>query len=381
MTKFDHQSNLPKLFKDHKLSILPLTRGSYIIGRFDAYAELKYEKQIPHIVNFPDEIESIDPSNIYSESVALNAAHLCGMIDELLQEESFLTISGRMSTLNFDFSINSLQGKTKVNVNNSQCEIDGGYESVHKLLLLEAKNIAPTDFLIRQLYYPFRLWSDKTQKQVIPAYMTYSNDVFKFFIYQFENPIEYNSLKLLEQKSFAIGLESISIDDIVEVMKTVRIVKEPSIPFPQADSFERVNDLLGLLMSASMSAEEITTNYDFDKRQTDYYTNAAIYLSLVEKHRDHNVSVYSITSLGREIMSKCRNEKLLLLIKQILQHEIFNKSMRYRLQKGSSLTKDEVVSIMKKSKVYNVSSERTYFRRAQTVAKWIDWIVNITNVK
>ena len=31
MTKFDNKSSLPKIFADNKLSILPITRGSYII--------------------------------------------------------------------------------------------------------------------------------------------------------------------------------------------------------------------------------------------------------------------------------------------------------------------------------------------------------------
>lgn len=38
-TKFDHKTNLPKLFTDNHLSILPITRGSYIISSFEAYKE------------------------------------------------------------------------------------------------------------------------------------------------------------------------------------------------------------------------------------------------------------------------------------------------------------------------------------------------------
>lgn len=380
MTKFDHQANLPELFKKNKLSILPLTRGSYIIGKFTAYEELKYEKQIANTVNFPEEIQSIDPSNIYSESVALNAAHLCGMIDELLQEQSVLTVSGRMSTECFEFSINGLQGKTPVKVNNSQCEIDGGYESANKLLLLEAKNIAPTDFLIRQLYYPFRLWTNKTQKQVIPAYMTFSNDVFTFFIYQFENLNEYNSLKLLEQKSFTIGAEPITLDDIVKVLKTVRIIKEPSIPFPQADNFERIIDLLSLLMVEDLSNDEITINYDFTYRQTLYYTDATIYLGLVEKVSSKDRIVYSLTKQGKTIMTKKHKEKNLGIAKQVLEHEVMHKSLTKYLEKASPLVKEEIVEIMRDCFIYNVNSDNTYIRRAQTVISWIDWILNLQSL-
>jgi hypothetical protein len=37
MTKFDHKANLPRIFADNNLSILPITRGSYIISHFDTY--------------------------------------------------------------------------------------------------------------------------------------------------------------------------------------------------------------------------------------------------------------------------------------------------------------------------------------------------------
>lgn len=377
MTKFDHQANLPSLFKKHNLSILPLTRGSYIIGRFDAYAPLNYEKQNPHTVDFPEEIESIEPSNIYSESVALNTAHLCGMIDILLNEESYLTISGRMSTSCFEFVIAGPRGKTNVAVKNSQCEIDAGYESAHKLLLLEAKNTAPTDFLIRQLYYPFRLWTDKTQKQVIPVFMTFSNDVFTFFVYQFEDPNEYNSLQLLEQKSFAIGAEPIILDDIVLALKMAQIIREPSVPFPQADSFERIIDLLSLLMVEDLSSDEITINYDFTSRQTFYYTDAAIYLGLTERRRTKGRTIYSLTQKGKEVMSKKHKEKNLGLAKLILEHEVFHRTLSRYLKKASPLVKEEVVEVMKSCHIRNVKSERTYTRRAQTVMSWIDWILNL----
>lgn len=34
MTKFDHRVNLPSIFKDNDLAILPVTRGDYIISKF-----------------------------------------------------------------------------------------------------------------------------------------------------------------------------------------------------------------------------------------------------------------------------------------------------------------------------------------------------------
>lgn len=71
MTKFDYRKNLPDIFRKNGLSILPITRGRYLISRFDAYHS--FENVSSEIVSwsFPDNIESIDYRNITSEPIAL----------------------------------------------------------------------------------------------------------------------------------------------------------------------------------------------------------------------------------------------------------------------------------------------------------------------
>lgn len=41
MAKFDHTINLPKIFADNQLAILPITRGDYVIFHLDAYLDLR----------------------------------------------------------------------------------------------------------------------------------------------------------------------------------------------------------------------------------------------------------------------------------------------------------------------------------------------------
>lgn len=383
MTKFDHRVNLPKAFKKNKLSILPLTRGSYIIGKFDAYKDLGYDDQIEITsVEFPLNIESIDPTNIYSESAALHCAYITGIISDVVEESVLPTLSGRMSSSIFNFSIKSHKKDNAYNivVENSQCEIDGGYEGESKLAIIEAKNFTVDDFLIRQLYYPYRLWSKKTSKEVVPIFMTYSNDIFSFFIYRFDNIEEYNSLTLVKQKNYIIGQENIRLEDLIEILEQVEIVDEPKIPFPQADKFERVVDLLGLLMESELTKEEITLNYDFTERQTDYYTNAARYLSLIDKKMDKQKGVvFCINEKGAKIMSKRYKNKYLSLAECILKHEVFNKVFRRTLSNYSLISREDTTIIMEECELYNVNSEDTIDRRAQTVLKWVEWILELQN--
>lgn len=380
MAKFDHYSNLPKLFKDNGLSILPISRSSYVIGDFDVYEKVTYNNKLKPIqVNFPSDITTIDPTNLYSESSALHCAHVTGMMEDILGEQSFQTISGRMSSKEFDFNIRTGKGNDHlVSIKNSQVEIDGGYESENQFMIVEAKNETVDDFLVRQIYYPYRLWQGQTYKEVKPVFFTYSNDIFSFFIYEFTDPQRYNSLKLIEQRDYIIAHEELELDDIVEAFQTVQVLPEPAIPFPQADSFPRIVDLLGLLVNDDLSKSHITRNYDFDERQTSYYTTAGMYLGLIERYTDENRQVmFTLTRAGREIMRLKTKDKFLRLVRSILAHEPFKQVLAEYFQNGTPPERARVVEIMKRCNLYNVNSDSTYIRRASTVMGWINWILEL----
>ena len=64
MTKFDNTKTLPKLFKDNKLSILPISANNYIIGKFNLYKEIPKIETPIEFKDFPSYIESIDCNKI-----------------------------------------------------------------------------------------------------------------------------------------------------------------------------------------------------------------------------------------------------------------------------------------------------------------------------
>src|SRR5699024_5059087 len=149
-----------------------------------------------------------------------------------------------------------------VTVQNSRIEIDGGFEGVNSLALIEAKNVISDDFMVRQLYYPYRLWKSKINKPVRPIYMVYSNGIFNVYEYKFENDEDYSSIKLVKSKKYSIEDTDIEIADIENIFNNIKsYTKEPRIAFPQADSFERVINLCELLSEEPKSKNEITENY------------------------------------------------------------------------------------------------------------------------
>src|SRR5699024_9516698 len=163
----------------------------YKIGHFNVFTNLKYDNfDTPIKKSFPDYVNSISPEDITSEAIALNIAHASGMIDDFIEEESsILTLSGRMGSGLLDFKIE-----------NKQIEIDGGYEGLETLALIEAKNNVPMDFIVRQLYYPFLSIRDKLpHKTVKPIFFTYTQSIFSFHEFVFNEPDVYSSIKKVKQ--------------------------------------------------------------------------------------------------------------------------------------------------------------------------------------
>jgi hypothetical protein len=379
MTKFDHRAQLPKLFSDNNLSILPTSRGEYIIGAFETFCNFNTNDVEITKIDFPTFLESLDYRDITSEATAINCAFVSKILHDFTAEENLLpTVSGRMSSSSFDFNINSAKGLFNICVGNSQVEIDGGYEGDHSLNLIEAKNYISDDFIVRQLFYPYKLWNNKISKKVKPIFLTYTNGIFQLREYTFDDINHYNSLRLVKYKKYAVQDRTVNIETIQQIIETVKTIKEPEkIPFPQADSFERVVNLCELLKQKGfMSKEEITQNYVFDARQTDYYSNAGKYLGLIDVKKMNGQIVCYLTEKGQRIFNFSIIDRQIEFVKLILSHSVFRKTLKLYFENSEMPNKNEIIEIMKISKLYKVDSDATFFRRASTITGWINWIMN-----
>jgi uncharacterized protein YkuJ len=384
MTKFDHYVQLPEVFKRNHLTIQPNTRGTYLVGRFDSYQSVMDDPKVPvEALPFPRRIETINPANLYSESAVLMCAFYTGIISGALGREVMLTAFGRMSAGSFDYRIRNNQtgGLHEIHVEGAQMEIDAGFEGEDTFAIVEAKNEAVTDFHVRQLYYPYRAWLERTGKRVVPVFLSYSNasSVFTLHVFRFNEPRLYNSIELVEQRKFQVVPSGIERETIVEAIGRARIKPEPAgIPFPQADSFERIIDLLAQLYGAggTLSKDYVTSNYDFDERQTQYYAQAAAYLGLVERRRSEGQGViYSLTRRGASVMSRHPQTRNLALVECILERGVLNRALRIYFESGRRPSSEQVEEIMRGARLG--LSGKTIPRRAQTVLRWVDWITTL----
>ncbi len=377
MTKFDHVINLPALFQQHRLAILPISRGDYVISSFSAYQDFPPDGGEQALVRLPAGLQSLSAQFLVSEAIALNCAGACGILSDFLGEDALTaTVSGRMGSGQFDFEINTSSGLRTVSVNNAQIEIDAAYEGERCLALFEAKLSLSSDFLIRQLYYPFRTWDRRVSKRVRPVFLVFSGGIFYLYEYCFMTPGSYNSLALVRQKRYAIDT-GITMEDVGALLRTVRPAAEPDIPFPQANTFSRVVNLLELLAQGPMSSADITAHYLFAPRQTGYYTNAARYLGFVRRDGTRAAPLYSLTEKGQRLMSLGVRERHLALISAILEHEVFRRVLSACLNCGRMPDVAFAAQVMRQCRIYNVRSEDTYERRASTVIRWLHWVLSV----
>ena len=376
MCKADTSGQRPEIFQKNHLNILPNTRGSYIIGRFDNFTNLSINDHIPiETIHIPNYIRTFDKFAITSESNALNVAYISGVFDEIVGNNTFKflpTISGRLGTGEFDFLIDGY----KVNVKNSQMEIDASFENDNSVVLIEAKNRIPIDFNIRQLYYPYQYYHSLVRnKKIYPIFMTYSNSIYQFHVYEFKEAMDMKSIRKIGQKNFIINKSlNLSNKELMKIYKSVLPEDDLlNIPFPQADSITRIMAILDAF-DKDKTNDELSEEMGLVTRQGQYYMRAMEYLGLVEKYDNNS----RLTSFGKTV--KAEEDiylKNILLIKSILKKRIFRDAfIEYLLYEEINKNK----TVRKLMELYKIN-DTTAQRRFNTIKSWIEWIFSFTNIK
>lgn len=205
LCKQDTRSDRPAVFVNNGLFILPKKNGAYYILKGEGYVD------VPDITTpIQDYMSKLDfelESSMVgdSEMQFLDFAYANSLIRTFMDDPSLvLTIRGRKYTPQFSFHV----GTNSLNTESVQTEVDAGYEGKNSIVLIEAKNFSATDVIIRQLYYPFRQWSENTTKKVYPVFFEKRviNNENIFYIWQFEftDVEDYNSIRLVKSGRYRI---------------------------------------------------------------------------------------------------------------------------------------------------------------------------------
>lgn len=201
LCKQDTRNDRPQIFIDNGLFILPVKNGYYKIIKGEGYVD------IPSIETDINEYNSkldfkLDTSEIgNSEMQHLDFAYASSLIRTFMNDESLvLTIRGRKYTPAFSFNV----GKQIIETQSVQTEVDAGYEGRDKIVLIEAKNSATNNTIIRQLFYPYKQWKLHTKKDVFLLFFEKRGDVFYIWQYGFSDEHNYNSIELVKSARYRI---------------------------------------------------------------------------------------------------------------------------------------------------------------------------------
>jgi len=380
LAKQDTSDLRPKVFRHHKLSMLPVENGKYIIFRDEnARTYFPIEKILAEITAEEYKpkkdyrgYQSLDVRNLSSESQAIDFANLVSLLKTFTNEKELnLTIRGRQRSAKFSVKIPGTNHSAEVD--GVQIEVDAGFESPEKIYIFEAKLGRIEDFNIRQLYYPFKDWSSRSCKEIIPLFFLYTNGLFYLLEFRFEE--EYGKLQCIRSKCFTVN-EPVKLEiNLRQLLEEIHIETEPDVPYPQANDLDKVVDIITNFKSAGLSNKPaIAEFFDFDERQGDYYLNAGYYLGLLKRVPD--TTEFGLTREGEYIArSENRSRRNLLLLTQMLKRPSFNEIIRLFESKNrnlSLLNVDMLAPIIQKNSGLDGSTPR---RRASTVMSWLRWMV------
>ena len=208
MTKFDARGARPEALRENGLFLLPETNGSYLLLREDGYCDLptvKGENIEEFEAKFPFPLVSLRDAT--SEMSQLDRLFQCKLIERIIgTDEIYATIRGAPFRAAFQLSrwrTGRVFGAPAFNT-----KLTRATKRATKSSCSRAKNTTPQDFLIRQIYFPYRVYLDRFGKRVRLFFFNYSatSGVNSFYEYRFADPRQYRSIEVCSSQHFRRAL-------------------------------------------------------------------------------------------------------------------------------------------------------------------------------
>lgn len=361
MTKIDYEEVLPQIMKNNQLSILAISNWIYRIARTNPFIKISPITTVQNIKKMivRNDIYTIDPFSVKTESQILDLCGVNGILDEVFWEKSYLTIRWR---LRIDSEIGFTLDSVKYSITWVQVEVDGGYEGNSSINLIEAKMWWRSNLSIRQLVYPELFWKSHIKNKTIHSYvLLYERNIIRFIPFYILADWEY-ILDSSSEKQFQF------IHSEAEKFEISRVpIKEwvlnYNAPFPQADDFDKVISMFIYISSGYTSKEELSKEFDIVSRQIDYYYSVLSFLGLCNYERGDDII---LTQRGEKLSKFSKEELLIELAKIIFSSKIFHDAYLFGID---SVDEND----FEKWRI----SWSTIKRRLQTVNAWIRYFKEI----
>lgn len=206
LCKQDSRRDRPQIFVERNLFILPKQNGSYYIVKGEGYIDIP--DITTDIIDYHSvldfELQSSRLGN--SEMQHVDFAYANSLIRTFMNDPSLvLTIRGRKYSPVFTCCV----GGFGLEISSIQTEVDAGYEGRDSIVLVEAKNSATIDTIIRQIYFPFRQWAAQIQDKSIYTLffekrLLQGELIYYIWQFGFQDVNDYNSIHLIRSARYRI---------------------------------------------------------------------------------------------------------------------------------------------------------------------------------
>ena len=369
MTKFDARGARPEALRDNGLFLLPETNGSYLLLREDGYCDLPPIKSCEiheFEAKFPFPLVSLRDAT--SEMSQLDRLFQCKLIEQIIgTDEIFATIRGRRFAPHFDYRVGDLG---EFSARGIQYEVDQGYETRDEIILFEAKNTTPNDFLIRQIYFPFRVYWNRFGKRVRLFFFNYNgtSGVNSFHEYRFADPRQYRSIEVCQSQHFRVRFPENAPRTLGDWLKIApAVATNQKWEVPQADDFGKVIDFAMQVAAGCDDSGLIAGAFDFSERQSNYYRRAAEQMGLVFGESGR----YHLTDEGRAYIELSAHERQEKMIANLLRQPVIRCAIESAIVGTGVIRKADVIASIGK---YSSVTGETVPRRASSVISWLRWL-------
>lgn len=375
MAKMDSSVDVPPALRQHGYFLLPIKNGEYLLVRGTGYHALESLPEPPSVFRpqLDFELKTLNVGD--SEMQHLDYCYNIGLFEHFARVTGLRqTIRGRKRMPSITFSVGTL-GPIHVHAG-VQVEVDSGCEGQEDIVLIEAKGGEPADFIVRQLFYPYRKWRDavpekRTRPWFFCSHVVAGRRLYRFWEYTFADDEQYHSLSLLRGEAFVVEPRRARLT-VAELLRehVAREAEARLWDVPQADSFWRVAEMPLLIAEDINTSARVAAHYKFDPRQSSYYRQAAEFLGLVSL--DRRTNVYRLTDLGCEYVNRSADERRELLAGLLARFPPMRATLELSAKSGQhGIGREEIAKLIAR---YSAIGKSTPARRAATLLSWLRWL-------
>jgi len=366
--KVDSSAGLPTALKNSGHFPLPIRNGVYKCVRRNGFHPIEEIEGTPKTFTSKLDFEMATATGT-GESMYIHYAYNCGLLSEFTGVDAWAKSNeGRKRAKPFSFMVKDLE----LHQDGVQIQVDGLFEVPNRILVVEAKKKGDLDFIIRQLYYPYRNWRVETNQQVDTLFFVIDdvNDVYSFYKYHFTDENNYSSIELVDKAKYVVVEKPRGAKELEQVA--------PESPYiPQANTVDVIQQIPFLVSKGMNNGNLVAEAIGYRGRQGLYYGEAAEGLGLITRTRVSHGLRFELTDLGKQFVVSRPDKRNEIIATQMMKLEVINAVFDALAEKAKRsiaspfLTKTDVTRIVvENSKL----SGKTPPRRAQCIVKWFEWL-------